>query len=705
MSCIFWFLLITFFSAANGFDVFEENGKVGLKDDQGKVLIPAKYDALGWSDGKFSVVDNVIGYKVNGRWGLITTSNHLLTKNEYEEIEPGEGSLFVAKKHSQLSLRITTGCLNTSGKEVIDFQYDGLRLASLRAVVFTKIGNQYKYGLIDLENKTIIPQQYQNIYAIGSLRFAVENFENKIAIFTEGGKQITGFTIDKIAPFTKNYATIYQNSMQGVIDREGRIKVEPKYRAVAVLEDGTIKVRDGDEWQFLNGQNKFIQKTQADRVDPVGKNLLKVSSAGLVQLTDQQLKPVSATAYSFIGSFEENKAVVALNNKYGLITRTGAVLIQPLYDTLLVDRQRVLVAQQQNKKSSWSLLDTLGNRLSQKAYETLEAFNGKYFTVRNRGFAGALDLNGKEVVACTYDSLLQTRDDLIVVKFRGQYGIVNLREEWIVTPRPNKLHLIGHDRFIEETAKTKFLKSFSGNTIYFSDNRLEIFPDYLYEYLPSGTRWRIDMDGRIVERLEHPQEPIEKVFEESEGYRAILKNGKYGFIDSQARLRIANRYDDVQKFSEGLAPAKLRGHWGFINLQDQIAVQPAYDEVSHFSNGFSYVKLKGLWGMIDKTGKQVLPVRYEEVKLLPSHHLLIRVNEQVGLADASGKILVQPRYHHLEDPGNGFVIVERDGKYGVITLQAISTIPLMYDYISYDPYNQVFLALKKSPWVDIKTGE
>ncbi|MBA4054774.1 MAG: hypothetical protein C0490_08690, partial [Marivirga sp.] len=140
-SCIFWLLLINFFSAASSYNVFEENGKVGLKNEQGKVLIPARYDALGWSDGTFTILNNVTGFRENNYWGLISLDNRLITKTSFEELFPGEGSLIIARKKSSLSLRTVTGCLNTSGKEVLPFQYDGVRLYSLRAVVFTKVGN------------------------------------------------------------------------------------------------------------------------------------------------------------------------------------------------------------------------------------------------------------------------------------------------------------------------------------------------------------------------------------------------------------------------------------------------------------------------------------------------------------------------------------------------------------------------------------
>ncbi|MBA4056142.1 MAG: hypothetical protein C0490_15615, partial [Marivirga sp.] len=115
--------------------------------------------------------------------------------------------------------------------------------------------------------------------------------------------------------------------------------------------------------------------------------------------------------------------------------------------------------------------------------------------------------------------------------------------------------------------------------------------------------------------------------------------------------------------------------------------------------GFSLVKQKGLQGLIDKGGRQILPPRYESIGVLDHGNLLIQQDKLFGLSDAQGKILINPKYHTLKDLNNNYVIVERDGKYGVISLQGISTIPLIYDYILYDRYNNFFIALKKSEWV------
>lgn len=699
--CIFCLLLVSIFSVAEGYSVFEANGKIGLKNEAGKVLIPAKYEALGWSDGRFSVLNSTTGYREGGRWGLISLNNQLITKAEFEEISPGDASLLIVRKKSPLSLRIVTGVINASGKEVIPLQYDDIKLSLLRAIVFTKIDDQYKYGLVDLENKQLIPLQYKNIRSIGSLRYAVENFDGKWAMFSDGGKQITGFDIDSLSTFRKDYAVIYQGAYQGLIDRNGIIKIEPKYREVKINSDGVIYTRQPALWLFLDGENKQHRKLYADSIGEISKDLLLIKTSEGIQLADCNLKPISSAKISTLQNFHNGKAIFSAGHKYGVIRNDGTVIIEPKYSQLKRDDRFYLSNIKQAGKDNWIVLDSTGKPLHSKSYDHILPFNGEFFPVINRNFWGALSTTGKQILSCTYDSVMQAYNENIVVKFHSQYGILNNVEHWLVPPKSNRLRIVAPDRFIEYGTKTSYLKSFDNNIIYFSENKLELLGDNLLEHLPSGTLWEIGMDGVIVNRKIIPDQ-VQEIHSETEGLRGIKKNGQFGFIDSQARLRIANRYDGIQPFSEQLAAMKIRGKWGFIGHDDRIAIQPTYDEVSNFKNGLSVVKQKGFFGVVDKLGKQVVLPRYEAVSVLPHRNIIIQQNKLLGLADAQGKILINPKYRHLEDLNNGYVIVERDGKYGAVTSQGISTIPLIYDFLSYDASNKTFFAKVQSEWTEVK---
>jgi hypothetical protein len=698
---LFGLLFISSVSAGNPYVVFKENGKSGVKTQEGKVLIPAKYDAIGWSNGSFSLINNVTGFRDGAAWGLINLSNQRITKNEFTDIRPADGPYIIATKRQKASPHVLVGCITSAGKQVIPFLYDGITISSLRAIVYTRIGNQFRYGLIDLENKTLIPQQYQDIKSIGTLRYAVRNFEGKIAVFSENGEQVTGFVIDSLSAFRNNLALIYQGKYLGVVNRDGKVQLEAKYRDILRESDAEVKVREPNEWSFLTSENKAKIKVSADSVVVLANGLYKISTSNQAQLVNSELIPVTEAVLTDIEEFQNGKATYKLGSFYGVIQKDGRVVVPALYSKIRLHKNYILAQQKLGNQNTWILFDSLGNRKITRAYQFMRPLRDDIFEVQHHGFFGIIDLTGKEIVACAYDSLLDFVDDRLVVKFKRLYGVISLSEEWVVAPRQNRITLMEENKYVEHAPGSSVLKERNGNVVYFTSNRIQIYRDHLIEYLPSGTIWKIDLNGTIADRAVAPAEMTEEIYEESEGYRAIKRNGKFGFIDSRGRLRIANRYEAVQPFHEGLAAVKILGKWGFINLQDNIAVQPVYDEVQSFQNGFALVRLKGLNGLIDKRGKLVLPVRYESIDVLSTRNLLIKINGLFGLSDPTGKVLIQPRYESLSDVGNASAIAMREKKYGVVNYNGVTTIPLMYDYIAYDQFSKLFMAMRESLWQTI----
>lgn len=677
--------------------LYEENGKVGLKSDGGKILIPAEYDAIGWSNGPLTIVDQVVGYKVNGLWGLISTSNRVLTEPQFLEIEPAEGAFLTAQKKSPLSQRASFGVINTSGKTIIPFVYDALYLSNMRAIVMSRVGAKFLFGLSDLSHKILIPIQYKRISSIGSLRYAVENFDSRIAIFSDDGSQVTAFEIDSISTFRRDFAIVYHNQKQGIINRSGQFVARPVYAEVKLEDDGSVLVRDQHQLSLLKGDNALIKQLQADNIRPLSADRYALEVGGKYYLTDNDVTALHPEPFASIGAFENGVAVFTNNSRAGVVSATGDVVIPAQYLTLERDEGGLNYRACVNAggKTRWTIIDAETTPLTEKQYEMIAPFNGKFYPAKSHGYWGALNAAGQEIIACVHDSLLQESHGNIVVKFKGEYGIVNLREHWVVTPRPYPLRIVNEETFFEYDENTTYLKSFRGDLIYFSDNPLEYVGGYIREQLPSGAYWVIDLAGTVVDRSNQPVQ-ADLIFPESEGLRAIRKDGKFGFIDKEGRLRIANRYEMVQPFSDGLAAIRIRNRWGYIDHRETLVVQPIYDEVNSFANGVAIVYQDGYAGLVNNAGKMILPLRYDQITPNEHHRYLLTSGELQGLADESGKVIVHPRYHSVSDTGNGYAIVERDGKYGVVTLDGVSTIPLIYDDISYDHYRNQYIGVRWS---------
>lgn len=675
---------------------FQENGKFGLKNEAGQVLIPALYDALGWSNGTFSVSGNVTGYKLGGTWGIVTVDNQQVTKADYLSLMPADGSLIVATK--KLSpVVVSAGLINTEGKIIIPFTYAGVKVHSLRIVAFVREGNKFRHGLISLENKVLIPFAYKNIYPIGSLRYAVEDFTGKIALYSESGKQISGFTIDSLSDFKNNVAIIYENGKQGLINREGQLKSEAKFREIQIAKD-QIRARMPDAWLVLSADNKTQDVVEADSITYLEEDRYKISSASQRWLADKNFQKIGNSVED-IEPFKNGLAIYKTSTGYGILKKTGGVLLKPVFRKISFEGSHLLT---QDGNNNWSMRDTTGLLRTSKAYDAIARNGHGLFVVARKNYFGAIDETGREVVACVYDSILQTGDDQLAVKFKGLYGIIDAREKWLVYPQTSKVALLNKDRFFKKVNKTLFLVSFDGTVLYFTDNPIRVNKENFTEYVSTGGTWTIDFDGKIVSRQLPPVETAEKVFPATEGLRGIRRQGKYGFIDDLGRLRIANRYEGIMPFSEGLAAFKIRNKWGFINRDEKIIIHPAYDEVTPFANGHSIVKQKGLFGYMDNEGKIVLPVRYNSVEVLKTNRLLITLNGLKGLADENGNVLLHPKYESIQDIGNGYIVVKQDGKYGLATLKGLNTIPQMYDFLMYDAKNERYLALKKAEWTNVR---
>jgi hypothetical protein len=699
LALFFILLLISLGLKAEVYQLFEEKGRVGMKNEQGVVIIPPSFEALGWSDGNFSVIGEVTGYRLNQQWGLINLKKEFITKALFENLTYAGGEYVVARKRLNPA-ETKAGCLDLRGEVKLPFSYDGIQVQGLRAIVFNLLGAKFNYGLADLQNNILVPITYKNIYALGTLRYAVENQQGKIALFSENGKSITDFKIDSLSDFYKGYSIVYENGLQGLIDREGEVKLKTEYRSIRISDEGTVMTQLPSEWLYLNEKNEVLTKLAADDLFPTTSDLNIIKSSGKSGLIDNHQKIILPIEFDQLQEVQHEKFVAKRNGKWGMIKADNKLLIPFEYDSIHFQKNEI---QALTKYRGWQLLDSIGNIKSKKFYDFIGEFDGATYKVQSKSYWGLLNLNGDEIIHCVFDSITDRNSQMVAVKFKGQYGVMDVHENWKVAPQPYPIRLVNDSRYVLMQPGNAFLKNFDNEIIYFTPYRMEFRNDYWIEFLPDGSEKIISYDGLILKRTEFPiSENTNKKFAVSEGLRGIKKDGKYGFVDDRGKLRVANRYDSIYDFHEGLAPIKLIGKWGFINPQDKIVVQPNYESVTHFANGLSIVKRNGKYGLIDKNGNAKLALRYDAIRLLVNQKFLLVLNNLKGIANEKGGVDIEPRFDSLEDLNNGFLIAGRSGKLGLITTEGLDRIPMVYHKLVFDKSTNQYLGMKRSEWKDIK---
>lgn len=150
--------------------IFEENGKQGLEDTLGNVILPAKYDYIeDWV--QFGVVrtdlggedqsgDDYIHYEMN-KIGLVDYKGNVLFEPQFDELNFAGYPLAVVSKDGKY------GFINNNGEIIIDLKYDS---AGIFQNGFAVIKTDSGFGLINPKDEFIIEPNLDTLmhgYATG----------------------------------------------------------------------------------------------------------------------------------------------------------------------------------------------------------------------------------------------------------------------------------------------------------------------------------------------------------------------------------------------------------------------------------------------------------------------------------------------------------------------------------------------------------
>jgi len=206
-----------------------------------------------------------------------------------------------------------------------------------------------------------------------------------------------------------------------------------------------------------------------------------------------------------------------------------------------------------------------------------------YYILRNdngNGYVAGLyhKYDKKAVIPAIYDTLIYSSDDRITARKIDKYGIMNITQEVIIP------------------FEYKYLD-------YINDNFIIAVNDI-------GRYGVINIKNEVIYPFEYYD--IYNI-PENEGYLRILKDGKFGLINSSdSKIIIPLEYDDIIYSYSHTAVALKDGKYGVINLRNEIIVPFIYEAINYSDSGFTVYK-DDLAGFIDRQGKEVLPTEYYSI--------------------------------------------------------------------------------------------
>lgn len=331
--------------------------------------------------------------------------------------------------------------------------------------------------------------------------------------------------------------------------------------------------KDATEEIFVEAADFYLQMQKPGEA-------LKIWKRGAEKLGSKMLEDLyEANRYTYRIGRERYEKVTAICNgyiqvmleqKWGLASAAGSLVIPCEYDKISSwSNDECIVAEGE----TISGVDRNNNRVSLCHAEAVDftCYNENRLWLKDKTKGWFLS-DGDFQTGMIYMQAVGTYSDgASAVMYEGKWGLVKANgSEWLLEPQYDDIICDELGRSYQ--SERVFVRQ--GNTVQL-------------------LKW--DKKAKTFVQV---GESFEDARPFADGWAAVKKNGKWGFINKEGEMMIEPQFDDARSFGQHLAAVCQRGMWGYVSLRGEIVIDFQYFDAKSFSDGSAPVLTEYGWQFI-----------------------------------------------------------------------------------------------------------
>ncbi len=491
------------------------------------------------------------------------------------------------------------GVIDNKGNVVIEPNYNNIQIPNPTKDVFI-CSNENETKIVNAKGEEKF-KNFEEVSAIQLKELATEiPYEKSVLKYKENGKYgIINFDGKKITkaiynnisnlPYKEGELLVEKDGKYGVISILGKnilpiqykeIKVDEYYEAEnAYRYSGYIVGNDTDKgtmYKYINYKTNIETKSEYQDikriVDYEDKDKFyliyeKDNKYGVIE--DENT--IINNEYDNIEYDNLNQLfIVKKDGKYGIVKLNGETLISCLYDE--IDIEGIYIYALKNEEQT--IFNTSGEKIEDQKYKSVyNVENTNYkITINDENKYGVLDENNNSIISNNYFYIGYLGNNYFVVSGQnGKNGIIDNKGDVILDTKYDTIEKIEDTNLIDAVEintntitlfnnEMKELNKMSNANIFVEKNYIRIYSNKEQKYFNSNGEEKSNKE--ILSQ--------NKIFSD-------VKDGKWGFVDSNGNVIVDYIYDEVtEQNSYGFAGIKKDGKWGSISEDGQVMIEPTY---------------------------------------------------------------------------------------------------------------------------------
>ena len=346
--------------------IFEEKGKLGLVDLQGKTVLAPTFNSIEEKQPYFFACSKTKGCSVYNE------DLQLVLKGDYNSIELGCEGQFIVEKNRKygvvsekgtiilplkysfidsnkngytVTLNDKTGLFNSEGKEIIPISYHWIYTDKIDDNIPIVAELDGKEGYINTKNEWVIPPTYRDAFAFRQGLAKVREVRGYRYINLKGEPVIQDFDANVIEPSDNTYIVgVRKECKYMVYDLNGNL-LDTYNLLRNNRSDAIFAVKKGGKWGYIDGYGKVIIPLEYKEVRNFSEGLAAVrkdNKWGYINLKNEVVIPIEFTNRG-VSSFKNGVAKYYTDSGTGLINMKGEIIAEPKYNSIEYVRENVAI--------------------------------------------------------------------------------------------------------------------------------------------------------------------------------------------------------------------------------------------------------------------------------------------------------------------------------------------------------------------------
>ena len=338
--------------------IFEEKGKLGLVDLQGKTVLAPTFNSIEEKQPYFFACSKTKGCSVYNE------NLQLVLKGDYNSIELGCEGQFIVEKNGKygvvsekgtiilplkysfinsnkngytVTLNEKIGLFNSEGKEIIPISYRWIYTDKIDDNIPIVAKLDGKEGYINTKNEWVIPPTYRDAFAFRQGVAIVKKGRNYMCINLKGEAVIQDFDNYVIEPSDNTYIVgVRKECKYMVYDLNGNLLDTYDGFINNWSGNAIFGVKKGGKWGYIDGYGKVIVPFEYEEVNNFSEGLASVRKDGkwgYINPKNEIVIPIEFTNKE-VGFFKNGGAEYYTDRGAGLINLKGEIIAEPKYDSI-----------------------------------------------------------------------------------------------------------------------------------------------------------------------------------------------------------------------------------------------------------------------------------------------------------------------------------------------------------------------------------